>query len=146
MMSDEANGAPPIGFYIVAGVALLWNLAGLAAYYSQVTMSPEAMSQLSEAERMLYESMPVWVTGAFGVAVTAGPLGCILLLLRKALAFPVFILSLVGVLLQHTWTFLIADAMSVYGPMAIAGPAAVILVGVYLIWYSRDAKSKGWLS
>jgi len=145
-MSEEANGAPPKSFYLVAGVALLWNLMGLAAYYSQVTMSPEAMSQLSEAERMLYESMPVWATGAFGVAVTAGPLGCILLLLRKALAFPVFVLSLVGVLVQHTWTFFIADAMSVYGPMAIAGPAAVILVGAYLIWFSRDANSKGWLS
>ena len=145
-MSETANGSPPKSFYAIAGVALLWNLAGLIAYYSQVTMTPEALSQLAEAERMLYESMPAWATGAFGVAVTAGPLGCILLLLRKALAFPVFIVSLAGVLVQHAWTFFIGDAMSVYGPVAVSGPAAVIVIGVYLIWFSRDAKMKGWLT
>jgi|TARA_B110000196_G_scaffold315545_1_gene325343 hypothetical protein len=144
-MSEE-NSKPPKSFYWTAGIALVWNLMGMSAYVAQVTMTPDAMSALPEAERMLYENVPSWATSAFAIAVTAGTLGCVLLLMRKALAMPVFIASLLGVLAQNYNSFVLMDTMSVLGAVAAIFSAAVTIIGAYLIWFTSDSKKNGWLS
>lgn len=144
-MSEE-NGKPPKSFYWTAGIALVWNLMGMSAYVAQVTMTPDAMNALPEAERMLYENVPSWATSAFAIAVTAGTLGCVLLLMRKALAMPVFIASLLGVLAQNYNSFVLMDTLSVLGPVAAIFSAAVAVIGAYLIWFTSESKKKGWLN
>ena len=89
-MPEESN-KPASSYYWTAGIALVWNLMGFSAYIAQVTMAPEALNALPEAERALYENVPGWATGAFAFAVSGGVLGCVLLLLRNGYALPVFI-------------------------------------------------------
>ena len=145
-MSEEGGQKPVRAFYLISGVALVWNLLGVMAYIRQVTMSQEALSALPDAERMLYENAPSWATAAFAIAVNGGALGCLLLLLRKAWAFPVLIASLLGVIVQMVHSLFIAKSIEVYGPGGMLMPLMVIVVSVFLVWYSRDAKEKGWLS
>ena len=145
-MNDEAIISVPKMFYWISGAALVWNLLGVMAYVGQVTMSPETLAAMPEAERALYENTPSWVTSAFALAVNAGAIGCLLLVLRKALAVPVLILSLVAVLVQMFHNFFLSDAVEVMGAPAIVGPALVIIIGIYLVWFANDAKGKGWLS
>jgi hypothetical protein len=142
----EENSKPPKSFYWTAGVALAWNLLGMSAYVAQVTMTPDAMNALPEAERMLYENVPSWATSAFAIAVTAGTLGCLLLLMRKVLAMPVFIASLLGVLAQNFNFFVLMDAMAVLGAVAAIFSAAVTIIGAYLIWFTDNSKKNGWLN
>ena len=145
-MSESLNGRPPKSFYWIAGLALVWNLMGLGAYVSQVTTSPEMLVGMSDAERALYEDLPAWATAAFAIAVNAGALGCLLLLFKKALAIPTLILSLVGVLVQNFNSFVLMGALSIVGPAGAAFSAAVVVIGVYLVWFANNAKTKGWLS
>ena len=145
-MSEESNNNPPRFFYLISGFALVWNLLGVGAYVSQVTMSPDALSALPEAERMLYENVPVWATAAFAIAVNGGALGCLLLILRKAIATPVLIASLAGVVVQMYHSLFIADSIEVYGPGGAIMPILVVVIGAYLIWFSIDAKNKGFVS
>jgi hypothetical protein len=145
-MSTELSSKPPGSFYLIGGVALLWNLLGVAAYVSQVTMTPEALSALPEAERMLYENVPSWTTAAFAIAVNGGALGCLLLLLRKAIATPVLIVSLIGVLVQMYHSLFIANSIEVYGPGGAVMPISVVVIAAFLIWYSMDAKKRGYIS
>ena len=63
-MSEETSGGTPRSFLIIGIVALLWNLMGVMSYIMQVTMSPEALANMPEAERALMESLPAWATGA----------------------------------------------------------------------------------
>jgi hypothetical protein len=109
-------------------------------------MTDEALMQMPEEQRLLMESVPAWATAAFAVAVFGGTLGCVLLLLRKALATPVFIVSMVGVIVQLYHAIAIANAMEVYGPSGMVLPALVVIIGVLLIWYSRSSADKGWIS
>lgn len=146
MSDDTIGGVPPRSFYVIGGVALAWNLLGVMAYIMQVTMSPEALSALPNAERMLYENMPDWATAAFAIAVNGGALGALLLILRKALAIPVLIASLLGVIVQMYHSFLIANSIEVYGPGGMIMPIMVLVISVFLVWYSRGAKAKGWIS
>ena len=144
-MSNAQPMKLPVWFWVIAGVALVWNLMGVSAYIGQVTMSPEAMAKLSEAERTGYENAPTWATGAFAVAVFGGALGSIFLLLRKSFAVPLFGLSLAGIAVQMFHAFFIVNSMAIYGPSAAVMPAMIILIGIGLVWYSNTIKGKGWL-
>lgn len=145
-MSDLINGKPPTSFWIIAGVALVWNLAGIMIYYMQVTALPEDLAQYyNEAELEFITSIPAWATSAHAIAVTAGALGCLFLLLRKAWALPMFIISLAGIFVQDVHAFLIADGIGVWGMQATILPVIVFVIGVGLIFYSRSAKDKHWI-
>jgi hypothetical protein len=144
-VTDELT-QPPKSLYWIAGIALLWNLIGVMSYVSQVTMSAEMLAALPDAKRLFFENQPAWVTSAYAIAVNAGALGCVLLLLRKSWAIPVFVLSLLGVLVQFGYNYLIADGIAVFGTTSLAVPASITIIGAGLIKYSLDAKAKGWLN
>jgi hypothetical protein len=145
-MNDVFTSKPASVFYWISGAALLWNITGIVAYVSQVSMSPETLASLPEAQRALYEDVPAWATTAYAVAVNAGALGCLLLLFRKALALPVLVVSLVGVLVQFGHAWFMTPSIEVMGASSVVFPLVIIGIGIYLIWVANDAKSKGWIS
>ena len=151
-MSDENTNEStneskiPGWFWAVAGVALLWNIFGFLAFIMQLVMTPEMIAALPEAERSLYENFPSWVYIPFGAAVIGGTFGCVLLLMKKALAFELFIVSLVGVLVQNGYSFFMTNAAEVLGTQAIVMPLVVIGIGVGLIMFSSAMKKRGYLS
>lgn len=136
---------PARSFYLVSGVALLWNLIGVATYLTSVTMSPDALAQLPEAQRALHESTPAWVTGAYAIAVFGGTLGCVALLLRKAWAVPVFVVSLVAAIVQFGYSLLFTPMLDLIGASAAIFPIFVIAVAGFLVWYARSTRAKGWI-
>ena len=142
---DNGRAIPP-SFRLLSAGALVWNLLGVMAYVSQVTMSDAALLALPENERILYTSIPAWATSAFAIAVNGGALGCILLLMRKSWAFPILVLSLLGVLVQMTHSIFFTNSMEVYGPGGMIMPTMVLVVSIYLVWYSNHARTNGWIT
>lgn len=135
----------PVWFWIVSGLALLWEGMGCYAYLMQVTMNAKDLAQLPEGQRQMWEAMPIWVVGAYAVAVWAGLLGAVALLMRRQWAKPMFLLSLIGVLIQFGWAFLVAGAAEKIGTGAYALPAAIIAIAVLLVWFSSMAANRAWL-
>jgi archaellum biogenesis protein FlaJ (TadC family) len=145
-MSDAINGKPPVSFWIIAGVALVWNLIGVMIFYMQVSASPEDLAQYyNETELAFLTSIPAWATAANAIAVIAGVLGCAFLLMRKIWAVPMFIISLLGIVVQDIHAFAIADGIAVWGAGAAVLPLVVLVIGVGLILYSRIAREKHWI-
>jgi len=145
-MPDHAKETTPTrSFRIVGTLALLWNLIGVATYLASVTMSEAALLALPEAERALYRSIPAWVTSSYAVAVFGGTLASVGLLLRRAWAVPVFILSLLGILLQMGHALLGSALLEVKGPGAAVLPLLIVLIAIYLAWFARAAKRRGLL-
>ena len=144
-MANSTN-KPTTAFWVIAVVALIWNLMGVMAYLGQAYMTDEALAALPEAERVFQENYPAWATAAFAIAVFGGAIGCILLLLRKKMATTLFIVSLIGVLVQMAYNFMMSKAAEVYGPGGMIMPVMVILIGFFLVWYSKQSTTKGWLS
>ncbi len=135
----------PRWFTITAVVAIIWNLLGVSAFIMQVVMTPEMLAQLPDAERELYESMPVWVLVAFAVAVFGGVLGSLGLALRKVWSLLFLWLSLFAVLAQNAYSFLMSNVLEVYGPQAAVMPALVILIAILLVIIARNANTRHWL-
>lgn len=142
---EATTNKPATWFWVISAMALVWNLLGVMAYIEQVTMSAEALQAMPENERALYESAPAWATSAFAVAVWAGALGSVLLLIRKKWAIPVLIVSFVGIVVQMVHSFGIANSIEVYGPGGMVMPVMVLIIGAALIWFSRKANEKGWM-
>jgi hypothetical protein len=145
-MSDLLDSRPTTTFWIIGGAALVWNLIGLVIYYQHVTMTPEQLASFSDAKQQFISSTPLWATSAYAIAVNAGVLGSLFLLLRKSWAVPLFALSLLGILVQNLHAFLLASGLAVWGTSGIVLPALVIVIGVALLMYSRATKDKGWLA
>ena len=135
---------PSTSFWIISILALLWNLVGIMSFAMNVMMSPEALEALPQAERELYESSPAWLNFVYGLAVFSGTLGSLLLLMKKASAYRVFLVSLLAILIQMLYSILFTKSLEVYGPAALVMPILVIVIAIYLLWYSKNAIKKGW--
>ncbi len=144
-MSDDEKKLT-IWFWVIGIVCLIWNLMGVMAFVMQITMTPETLAALPEAERTMYEATPAWLLVAFAVAVFGGTLGGIFLLMKKILAIIIFKISLVGILIQMYYNFFVIKAIDIYGPGGMIMPIMVLIVAIFLIWYSASAKTKGWIN
>ncbi len=138
---------PPVWFWIISAIALLWNLAGVNQYLQQAYQTDSFKEAYNTPELIeLVNSAPAWATAAFAIAVFAGALGCVALLLRKSWAKSLFVLSLFGIAVQMIYNLFISKAMAVYGPGAAIMPIIIMLFGIFLIWFSKKSISKGWIS
>lgn len=145
-MSGDLNNKPPRSFYIMGGAALVWNLIGVMQYVTRVSMSEAAVAGLPANQQAFLQDIPGWATAAFAIATNAAALGCVLLLLRKAWAYPLFIMSLLALLVQNYHGFVLADGAAAFGAGGVVLTILIIAIGAYLIWYSIGAKDKGWIS
>lgn len=144
-MNAAALPMLPKPYWIIAVLALLWNLLGLAMFVMQVTMSPEAVAAMPAAQREVHDATPPWITIAFGVAVVAGVLGAAGLLLRRRWATAMFAASLAALVAQVLGTYLVTPAWAAAGAAGLALPALLIVIGVALLAYARHAAGRHWL-
>ena len=140
----SAPAKPPTWFWIVAILFLLWNIAGCFACYSQLTVTPEALAKLPEMQRQAWAEMTLAPKAAYVVAVAAGLVGAILLLARKRFARAIFVISLVGVIIQFGWFFAVWNGYAKLGPSSVGFPAFIALMCVAEIWFAGKAIDRGW--
>ncbi|MDE0983777.1 MAG: hypothetical protein OSA52_03840 [Yoonia sp.] len=126
---------PHLSFWIVAIAGLIWNMMGSMNYIMQT--NPETVAQMPDVYQMIINGRPSWATAGFAIAVFGGSVGCILLLLRKNVAVPVFMLSLAGIVL----TVIHATMLVGMVPSSVLS----VLVGGALLWYATIARRKNWL-
>lgn len=139
---NETKGGIHWSFWLIGGLGLLWNVMGVINFFVQ--MNPDMLAAYRESERAIIKVRPAWATGAFAIAVFGGALGCLLLLFRKSAAFYVFIASLLGVIVTMVHTL---GAGVEFGLAEILGIVLMpLVVAAFLVWYSKRAEGKGWIS
>ena len=130
----------------VAWAALVWNLLGVIAFIMQLLMTPEMISKLPADQQAAYSNTPLWATLAFAVAVFAGTLGCIFLLLKKALARSCFVVSLIAIFIQQFYNFIVINSIELIGISAIFMPILVVIIAILLLQLSHRGKQQHWLN
>lgn len=129
-------------FWIICVVGFVWNLLGAINFVVQ--MNPDMHEAYRETERLIIVGRPIWATLGFAIAVFAGVLGCILLLLKKTFAFYLFIASLASMFLTmgHTLNLgIVFSAGEIIGIIIMP-----VIVSFFLIWYSKLVEKKGWIN
>ena len=142
-----SHDTPRPAWYMIAAIAaLLWNLLGVAMFAMHYTLSPEALAALPPAQQSLYAAFPWWTWVAYGVAVFAGALGSLMLVLRRRPAPWLLLLSLLGVVVQFLHQAVLSEAVALLGPAEALGlPAFILAVAALLYWFARRAAARGWL-
>jgi len=141
-MNEKTVSGVHWSFWVIGVVALIWNVMGCINFFVQ--MNPEMVASYRENEQAIISGRPVWATIAFAIAVLGGALGCVLLMLKKRVAFYLFIASLLGVIVTTAHTLNIGIN---FGIGEIVGIILMpTLVAVFLIWYSKLLERKGWIS
>lgn len=148
-MTDQHSTAPqgaklPAWFWLAAAGALLFECIGCYFYLAEVRLTPEEIAMLPLDQAQMLNARPAWYYAAFGVAVWVGLAGSVGLLLRKAWAETLLLVSLLAVVAQFS-AILIVPEMRIVSSDALLGPVIVILLA-YGIWQlSRLARKGGWL-
>lgn len=66
---------PPVWFWIVSVIALIWNALGVFAYLGRAFATDEMIAQMPEdAQAEFLMEFPAWYTAAFAIAVFVGHL------------------------------------------------------------------------
>ena len=144
IMMDKRKA--PTGFWVVGILALVWNTMGLAAYFQQFMMSPEAFAALRPEQQNLLLNQPVWLTSAFAVAVFAGFVGSILLLARKRLAVRMFLLSMIAVFIQFGGLLLFLGYADVLTGSEWIMPILIPIFAVGFYLFARNAEKQSILT
>ncbi len=144
-MNNTPSHSAPVWFWIVAGTALLWNLMGCVIFLSEVFALESNIETWTEPQKEWARSTPKWIYVLFAISVTSGVAGSIFLLLRQKLSTPLFSVSFAAVLVQMTYTMLIAGGLQVMGPSGAVMPTVVVVLGLTWLLFSLFSERKEWL-
>lgn len=137
---------PPIWFWIVSAIALIWNAMGVNQYLQQAYNTESFRTLFSVEQLAIMDGTPAWATAAFAIAVFGSVLACILLLLRKKLATTIFLIALVGIIVQMVHGLLIAKTYEVFSGFQVSMSIIVPIVGLLLYLFAKRSAEKGWIN
>jgi hypothetical protein len=141
-MDEQAQSTVPAWFWIAAVLALLWEAIGCLMYVMQVTTDP---ASLPIDQQAMWNATPPWMVGAYAIAVWVGLIGAILLLMRRKLAVPLLLVSLVAVVVQFGGVLLVPALREVTPDSAYTFPIIIFVVCYGIFMLSRHARKHGWL-
>ena len=134
----------PKWFTPVAVLALLWNLLGCFMIAMDAMMPPDAVAALPADQQAIHAARAPWMVIGSIVAVAAGALGSLGLVLKRRWATPLLILSVLGLVVQDLGGGLIARTL----PIPTAGwimQGLVLVIAILLVVMARKAARHGWL-
>mgnify|MGYP000470208995 CR=1 FL=1 len=146
-MTDSTN-KPNVLFWIVGVIAIIWNGMGVNAYVQQAYDTEGHRAQFVDKPELLEltNNMPSWYTAIFAIAVFAGILGCVFMLLRKKLANFLLKVSLAAVLIQTINNLFFTGVREFYGTFEYSMLISIAVIAIFLVVYTKKATEKGWLS
>ena len=142
--------SPNKSFLIIGILALLWNIMGLfqfilAAFMQDIML--ETYRETYTAQQMeLFLNTPTWYYVVFGICTITGVAASIALLLKKKIAVPFFLVSLLSVFVVQGFWILATQAIALLGIEAVIMPMVVIVTSIFLYYYSKGAKQNNWLA
>ncbi|HKK03460.1 MAG TPA: hypothetical protein VKA17_05980 [Gammaproteobacteria bacterium] len=146
-MKNESIGSPraqtPTHLWIVGAMALLWNAVGAFDYLATQLQLEGYMSQFTAEQLAFFEAIPAWAVAAWAIAVWAALFGSVALLLRRRIAYTLFLVSLAAMLVSTLNTFILSDGAAVMGGGGVVFSGLIVAIGVLLLWYSKIMVERG---
>lgn len=144
-MTDHSNTKPPVWFWIISVIALIWNAMGVMQYLAQAYSTDSFKEQYTTEQLEMISNVPAWATAAFALAVFGGLLGALFLLLRKKIAYVFFLISFIAIIVQSYHNFVVVDSIQIMGSVAVIMSAIIAGAAILFLWYSRYSIKKGWI-
>lgn len=132
-------------FWVIAIVALLWNLMGIFQFIGPMFFPEVIYEGYSQDAIDMFNNLPSWYWVVFGIATISGLLAAITQLLRKKIAVLLFLVSLITVIIVEVYYIFGTNVTDVLGQAAVFMPILVVIFSIIFYFYSKGAARKGWL-
>ncbi len=147
MKDLKKHGKSTIYLTLIALGSVIWNLLGTFNYFIN-TYKINLFGDFYQDEEKLNVVLntPTWVMASFCLAIIGGLIGSLLLLFRKKsskLILRVSLIGMIGVCLHILSTN--NNYIQFYGINNVLF-AIVLMIGIFMAWYSQKADNFGWLS
>jgi hypothetical protein len=141
----DALVKPPWHIWLIGVVAVLFNSIGVFDFVMSMAQGAEYLARAGMTPDQIahYQAMPSWMTVVWAVGVFGALLASILLLLRRKLAVPVFVLSLAAFLISLLYTYVLTDGGAVMDQQMAITSAVIAGLLVFFGWYSRLMAVRG---
>jgi len=148
-MQQAVSARTPAHLWIVGILSFLWNCFGAYDYVMSNMRNMDylksAMPGVDPAAALAWmDAFPIYAKVGWALGVWGGLLGAILLLMRSRYAVWAFAASMLGIVLSIGWQIVAAPPLSgADSGMYKVMPYVIILLGLFLLWYSRTMEQKG---
>jgi uncharacterized membrane protein YczE len=136
----------PWHLWVVATIGLLWNAVGVVDHFMTQARRASYMGRLAPEQLEILYSLPTWLVGFWTLAVWGGAIGAALLLLRKRLAAPALLVSLLAMLATGIHNFLSASGLYRTGGTTPAFVVLIFLMALGLWLYAIAMSRRGVLT
>ena len=128
---------------MVAAIAsVVFMLVACAGYLLTVTVDPQS---LPVDQRAMVLAQPTWMMAAYAIAVWVGLAGAVMLVLRRKLAEPLLLVSLVAALITFLPYAVVPHVRDTISTDDIGGALVVLAITWTIFWFARHSKQRGWL-
>ena len=142
-MDDRFAPQPVAGWFKPAAIAsVIFMAIGCAGYLASVLTDP---SSLPVDQRNLMEARPIWMIAAYAIAVWVGLVGSVLLRMRRKLAEPLLLVSLVTAVLTFLPYAIVRAVSDLVTTNDIAVAVVVLAITWTIYWFARHSRQRGWL-
>ena len=136
----------PLWFVATITVLLLWALAGVAAFGAHVFVGEAMAAEQGAWDLAFYRALPAWFAWDYALATLAALAGTLALWMRSRSAMLLYVLSLIGVVIQFGYVFAATDLLAHKGTAAtVPFPAFIALMACVQIVVARVAARRGWV-
>ena len=143
MKDDRFTRRPLAGWYMFAAIAsLLFMVVACAGYLIDVTTDPSA---LPLDQRTVVEARPIWSMAAYAIAVWVGLAGAVMLVLRRKLAQPLLLVSLIAAAVTFLPYAIVPDIRDNITTNDIAVAVVILAITWTIFWFARHSAQRGWL-
>jgi magnesium-transporting ATPase (P-type) len=143
-MTDDRFAARAVaGWYMFAAIgSLLFMLIACAGYVMDVTTDPQ---MLPLDQRAVVEARPLWMTAAYAIAVWVGVAGAVMLVLRRRLAQPLLLVSLIAAAVTFLPYAIVPGVRDNITTNDIAVAVMILAITWTIFWFARHSAQRGWL-
>jgi hypothetical protein len=143
---ENAMSKRPVWFVAVAIILLLWAVAGVASFGAHVLVGEKMAAEQGAWDLAYYRALPAWFAWDYALATLAALAGAIALLMRSRQAVVLYVLSLIGVVIQFGHVFVGTDLLAHKGAAAtVPFPMFIALMGCVQVVLARFAAQRGWV-
>lgn len=144
---SEAQGTTTPGrpwhLWLIGIIGGVWSLIGVISFMLTQMNVEAVMSRFPPQQREYFASFPWWADGFWAINVFGAVIGCLLLLLKNRLAFPVLLATLIGAIVYCLGGLFLLGGLEVMGGSGLGLTAIPIIVAAFLAYYARAMSKKG---
>lgn len=142
-MIDNEAAQPVARWYMIAAAAgLLFMLLGCLVFWLDATADPAA---LPLDQRAAMQARPFWLIMMNGIAVIAGAIGGLLLVMKRRAAESFLLLAMVAVAVWLAGLLLVPLVRDTLSTNDIAVAVAVTIITWTIYGFARHSRQRGWL-